>query len=156
MKDIENIKVTGANSTTLEATQKRPVPTETFDFVKSFIEHIKSIFSKFSKKTPSAIENEEFITLGRSEEEKAQIAEMCHTVDEEHELLADLRSSKLAPEVWLQNKTQEILQDCSEEEKEVIIQAVEEEGEIMALAQAESLEETINELQKSQNAQTEE
>ena len=156
MKDNENKQVNGANSAPIAVAQECPKATETFDFIKSFVEHIKNIFNKFSKKTLSSIENEEFIALGRSEEEKAQIAEMCHNVDEEYELLAEVRNSNLAPEVWLQNKTQEILQDCSYEEKDAIIQAVEEEGKLITVARAEDLNEIIDEIKKSQNVQTEE
>ena len=156
MKDNKNKMSNGAEPTNAESNQKHPESSETFDFIKSFVEHVKCIFCKFTIKTSSPIKNEEFINLGRTEGEKEQIAEMCQHVDEGYELLSDLRGSNLTPEMWLQNKTQEILHDCTEEEQEIIIQAVEEEGENATLAQAEYLDESISNLQMNQNKQTEE
>ncbi|MBR4562840.1 MAG: hypothetical protein IKO26_00090 [Paludibacteraceae bacterium] len=153
MKEDENKKITGADSTNLEVKQKRPVLTETFDFIRSFVEHIKSIFRKFSNTLPSS--NEEYIALGRSKKEKEQIAEMCRNIDEETNLLIDLRKSNLTPESWLRNTTEEILQDCTDEEREIVIQAVEEEERIIVESLVDSLGKTVNEEQKNQNKQTE-
>ena len=129
---------------------------EIFNFIKVFIGHIKAAFIKFRRKDLSSVKNSEFIELGRSDEEKERISEMCELVDEEYRLLADLRTSGLSPEDWIRKKGAEILEDCTPEEREEIIHIVKEEAIIEVEVQANALDAEIEDIQNNQDDSKEE
>lgn len=129
---------------------------DSFNFIKVFIEHIKAIFQWFHGKDLSSINNSDFIALGRTDEEKEQIEEMCARVDEEYALLTELRASGLSPEEWIKKKGDEILENCSPEEREEILRVVKEEGVIEVEEQADALDEETDEIQIEQEESKEE
>lgn len=128
---------------------------EPFNFIKVFIEHIKATFKKFQGEDLSTAKNLDFIELGRTDEEKEQISEMCERVDEEYRLLAELRASGLSPEDWIKKKGDEILDDCTPEEREEIIRVVEEDAVIEVEDQTDALEAEVEDIKNSQNSSKE-
>ena len=128
---------------------------DSFSFIKVFIEHIKKVFSKFNANNSQSVSNLSFIELGRTEEEKEQIEEMCNRVDEESRLLEELKKSGLTPEEWIRKKSEEILNECSTEEREEILNAIEEESVIETEEQTDALETIVDEIREEQVDNTE-
>lgn len=123
---------------------------DSFNFIKVFIEHVKNVFRKFNANDSQSVSNLNFIELGRTEEEKEQIEEMCNRVDEESRLLEELKKSGLTPEEWIRGKSEEILNGCSTEEREEILNAIEEESRIETEEQTDALESIVDEINEEQ------
>lgn len=68
----------------------------------------KKLVSKFKDENPSNINNE-IVYLGRTEEEKEQLQEMCDEIDSYHRRLKDLRESGMTPGKWLEKEIDEFV-----------------------------------------------
>lgn len=141
--DNESLNASSQNEGTLDNN-------DSFNFIKVFVKHIKAIFKWFHGKDLSSVNNSDFIAFGRTDEEKEQIEEMCARVDEEYALLSELRASGLSPEDWVKKKGDEILENCTPEEREEILRIVKEEGVIEVEEQADALNEETDEIQIEQ------
>ena len=125
---------------------------DSFNFVKVFINHIKTVFHKFQGRNLHSINNTEFIDLGRTTEEKEQIEDMCTTVDEEYKLLAELRTSGLSPDEWIKEKGDDILKDCSPEERDEVLRMIHDDEETEVEEQSDALDSIVDNLQENQDS----
>lgn len=116
-------------------------------FFQLFASHLKKAFDFFStKKKNGRLSNADFVAYGRTDEERDMIAEACESIDKQYELLQEVRTSGLSPEEWLTKKSMEIFADCSDDEVEVIQDALNQDAQEEIEAQAEAFEEMADSL----------
>ena len=116
---------------------------------------VERIEKKYSRLEEGSLQNPD-VFARQIEREKDQIEEMCARVDEEYALLTELRASGLSPEDWIKKKGDEILENCTPEEREEILRIVKEEGVIEVEEQADALDEETDEIQIEQEESKEE
>ena len=78
-------------------------PNKEFNFIKSLSDFYNGIVLKFKDNDESKI-NDDIIELGRTEEEKEQLQEMCDEIDSYHRRLKDLRESGMTQGKWLEKE----------------------------------------------------
>ena len=93
-----------------------------FNFIKSLSDFYKKFVLKFKDNNKSNI-NDDIIELGRTEEEKEQLQDMCDEIDAYHRRLKELRESGMTPGKWLEKEIEIELEkvdpEVSTESKEV-------------------------------------
>lgn len=122
-------------------------PNKEFNFIKSLSDFYMKFVSKFKDENLSNI-NDDIIHLGRTEEEKEQLQEMCDEIDSYHRRLNDLRKSGMTPGKWLEKEIEtelekvdpEVSSESKEEFKKIIFDQFGKDVE----AQAEALDEELN------------
>ena len=122
-------------------------PNKEFNFIKSLSDFYMKFVSKFKDENLSNI-NDDIIHLGRTEEEKEQLQEMCDEIDYYHRRLKDLRESGMTPGKWLEKEIElelekvdpEVSTESKEEFKKFIFDQFGKDVE----AQAEALDEELN------------
>lgn len=122
-------------------------PNNGYDFIKSLSNFYKKLVSKFKDENPSNINNE-IVYLGRTEEEKEQLQDMCDEIDAYHRRLKNLRESGMTPGKWLEKEIElelekvdpEVSTESKEEFKKFIFDQFGKDVE----AQAEALDEELN------------
>lgn len=122
-------------------------PNKEFNFIKSLSDFYKKFVLKFKDNNESKI-NDDIIELGRSEEEKEQLQDMCDEIDAYHRRLKDLRESGMTPGKWLEKEIElelekvdpEVSTESKEEFKKFIFDQFGKDVE----AQAEALDEELN------------
>lgn len=122
-------------------------PNKEFNFIKSLSDFYKKFVLKFKDNNESKI-NDDIIELGRTEEEKEQLQDMCDEIDAYHRRLKDLRESGMTPGKWLEKEIElelekvdpEVSTESKEEFKKFIFDQFGKDVE----AQAEALDEELN------------
>lgn len=99
----------------METEKPKTISNGKFDFFNSFIEHLYEIFKKLQDKGFKNVDNNEYIDLGRTEDEKETIKEICEDLDTQCELMTELEASELTPKEWLKKKSEELLKDCDDD-----------------------------------------
>lgn len=89
-------------------------PNKEFNFIKSLSDFYNGIVLKFKDNDESKI-NDDIIELGRTEEEKEQLQEMCDEIDSYHRRLKDLRESGMTPGKWLEKEIETELEKVDPE-----------------------------------------
>lgn len=96
-------------------------PNKEFNFIKSVSDFYMKFVSKFKDENLSNI-NDDIIHLGRTEEEKEQLQEMCDEIDSYHKRIKNLRESGMMPGKWLEKEIEAELEkldpEVSSESKE--------------------------------------
>ncbi len=122
-------------------------PNNGYDFIKSLSNFYKKLVSKFKDENPSNINNE-IVYLGRTEEEKEQLQEMCDEIDSYHRRLKDLRESGMTPGKWLEKEIEAELEkvdpEVSSESKEEFKKFVFDQFGRDVEAQTEALDDELN------------
>lgn len=122
-------------------------PNKEFNFIKSLSDFYMKFVSKFKDENPSNINNE-IVYLGRTEEEKEQLQEMCDEIDSYHRRLKDLRDSGMTPGKWLEKEIETELEkvdpEVSSESKEEFKKFVFDQFGRDVEAQTESLDDELN------------
>lgn len=97
--------------------------------------------------------DEALIKQGKSEKEKALIAEQCAEIDLEHDLMEELLTSKEDPGTWMEKKVEEIVReinpDATREEIESVTNSVADSMEREIGEQADELAEEASEIVKA-------
>lgn len=89
-------------------------PNKEFNFIKSLSDFYNGIVLKFKDNDESKI-NDDIIELGRTEEEKEQLQEMCDEIDSYHRRLKDLRESGMTQGKWLEKEIETELEKVDPE-----------------------------------------
>ena len=89
-------------------------PNKEFNFIKSLSDFYNGIVLKFKDNDESKI-NDDIIELGRTEEEKEQLLEMCDEIDSYHRRLKDLRESGMTQGKWLEKEIETELEKVDPE-----------------------------------------
>ena len=122
-------------------------PNKEFNFIKSLSDFYKGIVLKFKDNDESKI-NDDIIELGRTEEEKEQLQEMCDEIDSYHRRLKDLRESGMTPGKWLEKEIELELEkvdpEVSTESKEEFKKFVFDQFGRDVEAQTEALDDELN------------
>ena len=126
-------------------------PNKEFNFIKSlsdfYLKFVSTFVSKFKEENLSNI-NDDIIHLGRTEEEKEQLLEMCDEIDSYHRRLKDLRESGMTPGKWLEKEIETELEkvdpDVSSESKEEFKKFVFDQFGRDVEAQTEALDDELN------------
>lgn len=122
-------------------------PNKEFNFIKSLSDFYMKFVSKFKDENLSNI-NDDIIHLGRTEEEKEQLQEMCDEIDSYHRRLKDLRDSVMTPGKWLEKEIETELEkvdpEVSSESKEEFKKFVFDQFGRDVEAQTESLDDELN------------
>ena len=69
--------------------------------------------------------NDDFYKCAFDDDEKGIIENICKEIDMEHELMADLVKSKLAPEEWFEREITELFPDATSEDIKLVKDSVE-------------------------------
>lgn len=83
----------------------------------SFINHLSSVGEK--------VDVDKMLKQGFDDDEKRIIENICKEIDMEHELMADLVKSKLAPEEWFEREITELFPDATSEDIKLVKDSVE-------------------------------
>lgn len=122
-------------------------PNKEFNFIKSLSDFYMKFVSKFKDENMSNI-NDDIIHLGRTEEEKEQLQEMCDEIDSYHRRLKDLRESGMTPGKWLKKEIETELEkvdpEVSSESKEEFKKFVFDQFGRDVEAQTEALDDELN------------
>lgn len=122
-------------------------PNKEFNFIKSLSDFYMKFVSKFKDENLSNI-NDDIIHLGRTEEEKEQLQEMCDEIDSYHRRLKDLRESGMTPGKWLEKEIELELEkvdpEVSTESKEEFKKFVFDQFGRDVEAQTEALDDELN------------
>ena len=118
-----------------------------FDFIKSLSDFYKELVAKFKDKSEPDM-NASVVEIGRTEEEKEQLQDMCDEIDAYHRRLKNLRESRMTPGKWLEKEIElelekvdpEVSTESKEEFKKFIFDQFGKDVE----AQAEALDEELN------------
>lgn len=117
-----------------------------FGIIDSMLNHIRKIFDHQEKNGQEYIDDT-IVSLGRTEEEREQLKEMCEEEDLYEKRLAELRKSNLQPGEWLNKFIDEELESScesiSKEAKEMVKQMVMDETGKSITAQIESLDDEM-------------
>lgn len=118
-----------------------------FDFIKSLSDFYKKFVLKFKDNNKSNI-NDDIIELGRTEEEKEQLQDMCDEIDAYHRRLKELRESGMTPGKWLEKEIEIELEkvdpEVSTESKEVFKKFIFDQFGNEVAVQAETLNEELD------------
>lgn len=122
-------------------------PNTEFNFIKSVSDFYMKFVSKFKDENPSNINNE-IVYLGRTEEEKEQLQEMCDEIDSYHRRLKDLRESGMTLGKWIEKEIEAELEkvdpEVSSESKEEFKKFVFDQFGRDVEAQTEALDDELN------------
>lgn len=117
-----------------------------FNIIDSILNHIRKISGIFNEKEHKNI-NDSIVSIGRNDEEKEQLKEMCEEEDLYEKRLAELRKSNMKPGEWLDRFIDEELESSGEsiskEAKDMVKQMVMDETGKAIAAQAESLDDEM-------------
>lgn len=117
-----------------------------FNIIDSILNHIRKISGIFNEKEHKNI-NDSIISIGRNDDEKEQLKEMCEEEDLYEKRLAELRKSNMKPGEWLDKFIDEELESScesiSKEAKDMVKQMVMDETGKAIAAQAESLDDEM-------------
>lgn len=118
-----------------------------FNFIKSLSDFYKKFVLKFKDNNKSNI-NDDIIELGRTEEEKEQLQDMCDEIDAYHRRLKELRESGMTPGKWLEKEIEIELEkadpEVSTESKEVFKKFIFDQFGNEVAVQAETLNEELD------------
>ena len=158
MQPIIGDKINDDVATKGNSTVNSPGKDSVKKLLDSFVGHVTEIFKKFTNTdgTLKSPENKEFIDLGRDEQERKQIEEFCQDIDEQNRLLVELQEFKAqdpnhTAQDWLKLKGEAELADCSSEERETILQFINEQQESDIEGQTEALENILEKAIEEQN-----
>lgn len=122
-------------------------PNKEFNFIKSLSDFYKGIVLKFKDNDESKI-NDDIIELGRTEEEKEQLQDMCDEIDAYHRRLKNLRESGMTPGKWLgkeiETELEKVDPEVSSESKEEFKKFVFDQFGRDVEAQTEALDDELN------------
>lgn len=131
-----------------------------FSIIDSMLSHIRKIFDSNSKHDRGRI-NDSIVSIGRTDEEKGQLKEMCEEEELYEKRLAELRQSNLKLGEWLNNFIDNELESSCDsitsEAKDMVKQMVMDETGKTIKAQAEALDvemEQTTSIAKSINSKT--
>ena len=118
-----------------------------FNFIKSLSDFYKKFVLKFKDNNKSNI-NDDIIELGRTEEEKEKLQDMCDEIDAYHRRLKELRESGMTPGKWLEKEIEIELEkadpEVSTESKEVFKKFIFDQFGNEVAVQAETLNEELD------------
>lgn len=122
-------------------------PNKEFNFIKSLSDFYQKIVTKLYDEHNSNMNNA-IVELGRTEEEKEQLQEMCDEIDSYHRRLKDLRESGMTPGKWLEKEIEAELEkvdpEVSSESKEEFKKFVFDQFGRDVEAQTEALDDELN------------
>lgn len=118
-----------------------------FNLIKSLLDYYKKFLSKFKDNDESNM-NDAIIELGRTEDEKEQLLEMCDEIDSYHRRIRNLRESGMTSGKWLEKEIETELEkvdsEVSTESKEEFKKFVFDQFGKDVEAQAEALNEELD------------
>lgn len=118
-----------------------------FNFIKSISDLYKELVAKFNGKSELDL-NASIVEIGRTEEEKGQLQEMCDDIDSYHRRIKQLRESGLTPGKWLEkeieNELEKVDPQVSYESKEEFKKFILDQFGKEIGAQADALDEELN------------
>lgn len=125
-------------------------PNKEFNFIKSLSDFYQKIVTKLYDEHNSNMNNA-IVELGRTEEEKEQLQDMCDEIDAYHRRIKELRNSGMTPGKWLEkeiekeleNADPEVSTESKEEFKKFIFDQFGNEVEVQAETLNEELDQTV-------------
>ena len=122
-----------------------------FDFIKSLSDFYKELVAKFKDKSELDL-NASVVEIGRTEEEKGQLQEMCDEIDSYHRRIKQLRESGMTPGKWLEKEIEaelekvdpQVSSESKDEFKKFILDQFGNEIEAEADVLDEELNQTVN------------
>lgn len=125
-------------------------PNKEFNFIKSLSDFYQKIVTKLYGEHNSNMNNA-IVELGRTEEEKEQLQDMCDEIDAYHRRIKELRNSGMTPGKWLEkeiekeleNADPEVSTESKEEFKKFIFDQFGNEVEVQAETLNEELDQTV-------------
>lgn len=125
-------------------------PNKEFNFIKSLSDFYQKIVTKLYDEHNSNMNNA-ILELGRTEEEKEQLQDMCDEIDAYHRRIKELRNSGMTPGKWLEkeiekeleNADPEVSTESKEEFKKFIFDQFGNEVEVQAETLNEELDQTV-------------
>lgn len=122
-----------------------------FDFIKSLSDFYKELVAKFKDKSEPDM-NASVVEIGRTEEEKEQLQDMCDEIDSYHRRIKQLRESGMTPGEWLEKEIEaelekvdsQVSSESKDEFKTFILDQFGKEIEAQADVLNEELNQTVN------------